>query len=63
MQSGLTGKGEVTAGRDRVGVETRRLRAMGAARQALLPELLRLGGGEVSGPAELPEEAFPALCG
>ena len=39
-----------------------RLLAMSADRQALLRELLLLGCVEVSEPAELPEEAFPALC-
>ncbi len=39
-----------------------RLLAMSADRQALLKELLLLGCVEVSEPAELPEEAYPALC-
>ena len=38
-----------------------RLLAMSADRQALLKELLLLGCVEVSEPAELPEEAYPAL--
>ena len=38
-----------------------RLLAMSADRQALLKELLLLGCVEVSEPAELPEDAYPAL--